>query len=82
MRYEGDGFVCETRPIRRRDRASMPFFERDWPDFLTGAIHDPLSLMSTEADARARFTGAGAFSLPFDIPTPSLRAEGEAIHGA
>jgi len=41
VRYEGDGFVCETRPIRRRDRASMPFFERDWPDFLTGAIHDP-----------------------------------------
>ena len=41
VRSEGDGFVCETRPIRRRDRAIKPFFERDWPDFLTGAIHDP-----------------------------------------
>ena len=41
VRTQGDAFVCETRPIRRRDRASMPFFERDWPGFLTGAIHDP-----------------------------------------
>jgi hypothetical protein len=38
---EGDRFACEVRPIRRRDRNERPFFERDWPDYLTGAIHDP-----------------------------------------
>jgi succinate dehydrogenase / fumarate reductase flavoprotein subunit len=41
VRLEGATFVCETRPIRRRDRDGRPFFERDWPDYLTGAIHDP-----------------------------------------
>jgi succinate dehydrogenase / fumarate reductase flavoprotein subunit len=40
VRLEGTTFVCETRPIRRRDRNFHPFFERDWPDYLTGAIHD------------------------------------------
>jgi succinate dehydrogenase/fumarate reductase flavoprotein subunit len=33
-------FVCEARPVRRLNRDDKPFFERDWPDFLTGAIHD------------------------------------------
>ncbi len=37
----GGKFACEARPIRRRDRDDQPFFERDWPDYLTGAIHDP-----------------------------------------
>ena len=32
-------FVCEPQPIRQRDRDYRPFFERDWPDYLTGAIH-------------------------------------------
>jgi succinate dehydrogenase / fumarate reductase flavoprotein subunit len=41
VRLEGATFVCETRPIRRRDRDGRPFFERHWPDYLTGAIHDP-----------------------------------------
>jgi succinate dehydrogenase/fumarate reductase flavoprotein subunit len=41
VRFEAGTFVCETRPIRRRNRDSMPFFERDWPDFLTGKIHGP-----------------------------------------
>jgi succinate dehydrogenase / fumarate reductase, flavoprotein subunit len=41
VRYKAGKFVCETRPVRRRDRDYLPFFERDWPDFLTGAIHDP-----------------------------------------
>jgi hypothetical protein len=41
IRLEGSDFVCETRPIRRRDRGYRPFFECDWPDYLTGAIHDP-----------------------------------------
>jgi succinate dehydrogenase / fumarate reductase, flavoprotein subunit len=40
VRLEGTTFVCETRPIRRRDRNFHPFFERDWPDYLTSAIHD------------------------------------------
>jgi succinate dehydrogenase / fumarate reductase, flavoprotein subunit len=41
VRLEGTTFVCETRPIRRRDRDYRPFFERDWPDYLTDAIHRP-----------------------------------------
>ena len=41
VRFNSERFVCEARPIRRRDREDKPFFERDWPDFLTGAIHDP-----------------------------------------
>jgi succinate dehydrogenase / fumarate reductase flavoprotein subunit len=41
VRLEGDIFVCETRRIRRRDRDYRPFFERDWPDYLTGAAHHP-----------------------------------------
>lgn len=41
VRMDGVRFACDARPIRRRDRDSRPFFERDWPDYLTGAIHDP-----------------------------------------
>jgi succinate dehydrogenase / fumarate reductase flavoprotein subunit len=41
VRLEGTTFVCETRSIRRRDRDYRPFFERDWSDYLTGAVHDP-----------------------------------------
>jgi succinate dehydrogenase / fumarate reductase, flavoprotein subunit len=41
VRLEGDKFICSTRPVRRRDRSHKTFFERDWPDFLTGAIFDP-----------------------------------------
>jgi succinate dehydrogenase / fumarate reductase, flavoprotein subunit len=37
---DAEVFVCEARPIRRLNRDDKPFFERDWPDFLTGAIHD------------------------------------------
>jgi succinate dehydrogenase/fumarate reductase flavoprotein subunit len=40
VRLDSETFVCEARPIRRRDRDDKPFFERNWPDFLTGAIHD------------------------------------------
>jgi hypothetical protein len=28
--------------VRRRDRDYQPFFERDWPGFLIGAIHNPV----------------------------------------
>jgi succinate dehydrogenase/fumarate reductase flavoprotein subunit len=41
IRLEGDKFICSTRSVRRHDRSQRPFFERDWPDFLTGAIFDP-----------------------------------------
>jgi succinate dehydrogenase / fumarate reductase, flavoprotein subunit len=47
VRFEAGRFLRETRPIRRRDRAYMPFFERDWPDFLTGAIHDSTPFRNT-----------------------------------
>jgi hypothetical protein len=40
FRLEGDRFTCGARPVRRRDRAHRPFFERDWPDFLTSAIFE------------------------------------------
>ena len=40
VRLEGGVFVCEARPIRRRDRDDKPFFERDWPAFLTGAVYN------------------------------------------
>jgi len=39
VRYDQGRFVCEARPIRRRDRSNPPFFERDWPYFLNGAIY-------------------------------------------
>ena len=41
VRFDAGVFVCEARPVRRLNRDDKPFFERDWPDFLTGAIHDP-----------------------------------------
>ena len=40
---EGDRFICNARPVRRHDRSRKPFFERNWPDFLTSAIFDPES---------------------------------------
>jgi succinate dehydrogenase/fumarate reductase flavoprotein subunit len=40
VRFDSAAFVCEPRPIRRLNFGDKPFFERDWPDFLTGAIHD------------------------------------------
>ena len=41
VRFDAGAFVCEARPIRRLNRDDSPFFERDWPDFLSGAIHNP-----------------------------------------
>jgi succinate dehydrogenase / fumarate reductase, flavoprotein subunit len=40
VRLKGESFACGSRLVRRRDRAYQPFFERDWPGFLTGAIHN------------------------------------------
>jgi succinate dehydrogenase flavoprotein subunit len=39
VRYDEGRFSCEARPIRRRNRDDPPFFERDWPHFLSGAIY-------------------------------------------
>ena len=52
VRFDAGAFVCEARPIRRLNRDDKPFFERDWPDFLTGAIHDPRSLRLTRSRRR------------------------------
>jgi succinate dehydrogenase / fumarate reductase, flavoprotein subunit len=38
IRFDGEDPVIRTRAIRSCDREPRPFFERDWPDFLTGAI--------------------------------------------
>ena len=51
VRMEGVRFACEARPVRRRDRDYRPFFERDWPDYLTGAIHDPRQSNRQEQNA-------------------------------
>ncbi|MGA8582379.1 MAG: FAD-binding protein [Roseiarcus sp.] len=42
VRLNGETFTCATRLVRRRDRGYQPFFERDWPGFLIGAIHNPV----------------------------------------
>ena len=39
VRYDGERFSCDERPVRRRARDDPPFFERDWPQFLTGSIY-------------------------------------------
>lgn len=40
LRLEGRGFALSRRPIRRLSHDNPPFFERDWPAWLTGAIYD------------------------------------------
>lgn len=40
VRLEGDAFRVSTRPNRPFDEAAKSFFERDWPDWLTGHIYD------------------------------------------
>lgn len=40
VRMEGDRFLIRTRPLRLHEHGERPFFERNWPDFLTGAIYD------------------------------------------
>lgn len=36
---EGDGFRVSERPNRSIDPNARPFFERDWPAWLTGAVY-------------------------------------------
>ncbi len=40
IRLDGQHFTIRTRAVRARDRERRAFFERDWPDFLTGAIFE------------------------------------------
>lgn len=35
-----DVLTLTTRPVRRFDDSAKPFFERDWPAWLTGAVYD------------------------------------------
>ena len=39
LSLSGDAFAVTTRPNRRLDEHRRAFFERDWPDWLTGAIY-------------------------------------------
>jgi succinate dehydrogenase / fumarate reductase flavoprotein subunit len=59
VRLDGDGFVCDSRQIRRRDRTKAAYFERDWARFLSGAIFESetewaLSLSSPLRGERGR----------------------------
>ena len=40
VRLVGEGLQISTRPNRSLDEAAKPFFERDWPAWLTGAVFD------------------------------------------
>lgn len=39
VRYANGQFSLRERKVRRIDHAERPFFERDWPAWLTGAIY-------------------------------------------
>lgn len=39
LSLSGDAFAVRTRPNRALDESRRAFFERDWPDWLTGAIY-------------------------------------------
>jgi succinate dehydrogenase/fumarate reductase flavoprotein subunit len=39
IRWDGAGFHLHERALRRVDPVHRPVFERDWPAWLTGAIH-------------------------------------------
>ena len=40
VRAESGGLTVTTRPNRAFDETAKSFFERDWPDWLTGRIFD------------------------------------------
>lgn len=40
VRWDQGGPLIRTRSLRRTEPGDRPFFERNWPDFLTGAIYD------------------------------------------
>jgi len=39
IRFESGSFVCSFQPVRRHDHSQAAYFERDWAEFLTGAIY-------------------------------------------
>ena len=39
IRFEHGGFACSFQPVRRDDHSRAATFERDWAEFLTGAIY-------------------------------------------
>ena len=39
IRFENGAFTCSFPPIRRHDHSQAAYFERDWAEFLTGAIY-------------------------------------------
>lgn len=39
IRYENGAFTCSFPRIRRHDHSQAAYFERDWAEFLTGAIY-------------------------------------------
>lgn len=41
VRFVGEELQITSRPNRRFDESAKPFFERDWPAWLTGAVFDP-----------------------------------------
>ena len=41
VRLDGDTLHVSTRPNRPFDESAKSFFERDWPDWLTGRIYRP-----------------------------------------
>jgi succinate dehydrogenase / fumarate reductase, flavoprotein subunit len=49
VRMVGQDFVLSARPNRRFDEAAKPFFERDWPAWLTGGVFEPQPTDSTDA---------------------------------
>lgn len=40
VRLVGEDLQISTRPNRSFDESAKPFFERDWPAWLTGAVFD------------------------------------------
>jgi hypothetical protein len=40
LRFRNGGFDLAERPNRTMDAGARPFFERDWPAWLGGAIYD------------------------------------------
>jgi len=39
IRFENGAFTCSFQRIRRHDHSRAAYFERDWAEFLTGAIY-------------------------------------------
>ena len=40
MAWRDGAFALRVTPLRERDAGERPFFERNWPDYLTGAIYE------------------------------------------